>query len=660
MEKAPRWKSILFWLAVVALVLCRPIFVVGIPFAAHPATAYDDGLFMRLAIELRNGNWLGSYDLTTLCKGPFYPMFVAAARECLVPLSIFEQVFYTAIALIAAWSVRPVVTRRWLLLAGLALLILNPYSWGPLPSRLTRDPMAGQLALLTFAAVVGLILRRGRGLADLFTWGGLAGVAGAACWMTREEAIWIIGPAAVLLLAAVIILWREARPDRFMRAGVMIFVPLVAGVLPVLSVCEQNRQHYGLFAVVDLKSREFQDAYGALLRVGQKYYRHHVPVPAPAREAMYEVSPSFRELRPLLEGEVGQKWMFHRPMPDPQDMQGGWFIWAFREAAQQASGRSDVPPLALYRKIADEINAACDAGTIPAGPKRSGLATPLNRNDVQSLARKFAGNLWALLVWPEYRVDRFGWDDSSERALVERDLVQTPLTGPQHQYMVEGWACASDGPVTLALLQEDGSLAKFKPAWLISPDVDEYLRAGDKNWASAGACRFSHYGTKTATHLLVFRGDREMGRVPLRQGAQMFLTESAAASIDSFTTDPVPVMPRPKQIFQRFLGLTTCFLAAPLMLMTLAWLALGLIAVRRSLLWICITGALAGAIVVREGLLAYIDATTYAVFDQRYAEPTYTALAFLFFLSACGLWQHLVRRAPSPERPSPEHLAQSK
>ena len=635
-----------FWTAVVALLLYRPVYCLGVPFSAFVSAAFDDGLMLRMALNLRDGQWLGSYDELTLVKGPFYPMFVAASSRLGAPLPVVEQGLYGLIALVAAWSVRPIVKNRWLILLGFALLVLNPYSWGTLPARFTRDPMAGQMALLCMAGLVGMILRRDRSYLDMAVWGSLAGVAGAACWMTREEGIWIVGPAMALggIAALSVVVgnsgnWRE----RLSRGAILAGYPVLMGTLPLLSVCAQNYRHYGLFAVVELKTKAFEDAYGAMLRVGQKYHRPYVPVSEAARDAIAGISPTFREIKPYFDGEQRQRWLMHRAMPDPQDIQGGWFIWALRYAVSKTTGPHDSPPLDVYRKLADEVNAACDAGTVPAGLRRSGMAPPLLEDDKPRLRASLARYYSRLLWWERYQNDVFSMDDSSSLALAARDLVHAPLTGAANMPLVRGWACAADGPVTLALLR-NGESTKFKAQWLGSPDVADFLKAGGHDWPSAQASRFEQSAQLDASDLVLYRADKEIGRINLRAHERLIVNDKFAACVDDFRTDFVRAVSPRKNALRQWVA-KAFYTAQPVFTAAVAiWFAIALWNIRRHFMLLCITGAVAGAILVRTGLLAYIDATTYTIPGTRYAEPTYTLYGYLMVLAVASLAHHFSAR----------------
>ena len=235
-------------------------------------------------------------------------MFIAAAHWCHLPLPVAEQMLFVAAAMAGIGALRP---RRnaGVLLAGAFVLLYGPYSWGEFPPRFSRDVISSPLAVLVVAGVCGMLLRRDRGARAMLPWGLLCGIAIASLWLAREEAIWLVGPVIALCLAAAVYeAWRGVASGKRRRAAVLAVVPIVCAAIPVLAVCEANRRCYGVFQVVELKTPQFEAAYGALTRVGQSFHRQYVPCPAEARARIYEVSPAFRTLKPYLEGDLGRRW----------------------------------------------------------------------------------------------------------------------------------------------------------------------------------------------------------------------------------------------------------------------------------------------------------------------------------------------------------------
>jgi len=168
-------------------------------------------------------------------------------------------------------------------------------------------------------------------------------------------------------------------------------------VVIIGGVCALNYRYYGWFGTVEFRSPQFIAAYGALQRVIPTRELPYVPVTREAREMIYPASPAFSELRPYLEGPVGLNWsgasapLTGRPRED-LEIAGGWFMWALRDAVIAAGhSRNAADALSYYARVAAEVNAACDEGRLPAGPRRDTLVPHWQRGHWTRLYRELPG-----------------------------------------------------------------------------------------------------------------------------------------------------------------------------------------------------------------------------------------------------------------------------
>ena len=364
-------------------------------FAIGPASI-DDRLFLRLGNSILNGEWLGAYDNLTLVKGPFYPMWVAGVSAMGVPLRLAEQLAYAGACALLIHAIAPALRPLWARTSLYLILLWNPMTYEmPTLGRVLRQNIYTPLAIVIFAALIALYARRGASWKRLLPWACTLGLSFSAFWLTREESIWI-APSVIVLLGAA--LWGAWCSGRAAQLRLMLAALGVGGLLafiPILTVCTLNAHYYKWFGTVEYRSSEFNNAYGALLRVriGPEIYR--IPVTREAREAIYAVSPAFAELRPFLEGELGATWSrisqgFTNIPAEQRQIAGGWFMWCLREAVT-ASGHTHNAgeSMAFFQRIADEVNQACDEGRLPAGPKRSGFLPPWRDGQTQALASTF-------------------------------------------------------------------------------------------------------------------------------------------------------------------------------------------------------------------------------------------------------------------------------
>ncbi|SMF53073.1 hypothetical protein SAMN02982917_2944 [Azospirillum oryzae] len=346
------------------------------------AGGYDDLLFIRLAESLCRGDWLGPYDNLTLAKGIGYPAFLCASSWLGLPLRLAEHLLYLLACAVSALAVRGVSGSRSIATGTFAALALMPIFWGADLSRVIREDVYIPLSLLVvscavlaYAANADQPLRRR--LPSLL---GL-GIAAAGYWLTREETPWLYPAVGLLVLYWLVIRWRALRQDGllFSRRGltaltVPIIIPATVAGGVILTVCILNFSHYGVFRDNDFRQGPFAAAYGALSRIQyQTPWKRYLAFPADARQAAYSVSPAAAELQPFLEGPKGLAYI--SPGFGSYDTTG--FMWVLRDAVADIGGYASAGKAdAYYRRLAAEINAACDRGTIPCLPARSTFMPP--------------------------------------------------------------------------------------------------------------------------------------------------------------------------------------------------------------------------------------------------------------------------------------------
>lgn len=421
---------------------------------------YDDRLFLELAQHLVRGEWLGPYNELTLAKGPFYSLFIAAAFTVGLPLFLAQQLFYAAACGLFTRALRPAVSSAGARLAIYLLLLWNPMTFdAPSMGRVLRQHVYGPLGLMIFAGLIALHLRRSA-RAQL-PWALLLGLAGGAFYLTREESLWLAPAVALLAGARVWGAWKISRAAAGRALG-WLGLALVVASLPVLLVCARNKDHYGWFGTTEFRAAAFQDAYGAMLRVRVGPELPFVPVTREAREAMAAVSPAFAAVQAELAKGIARGWAgasesITQLPPEQEQIGGGWLVWAFREAAGQAVPHPSAHhTLALYRRVADEINRACDDGRLPAGPYRNGFLPPWRQAQTAPFLQA-AGEFANFVV----RFSRFSArpppsTGSPEELVLFRDMTRERLSPVEGELDVVGAAKFMQNQRKVEWLQQTG------------------------------------------------------------------------------------------------------------------------------------------------------------------------------------------------------------
>ncbi|MSR63321.1 MAG: hypothetical protein EXS08_12840 [Planctomycetes bacterium] len=391
--------------ALVALLALKLVWVAALPICARWALL-DDALFVRQAYAVCHGDWLGPYDHVTLIKGPFYALFIALCHVLHLPLSLAQHLLYSAMCVLAVVALRPLIRSTGLLVLIFGLCLFNPLSFHTWTlSGVTREGIYPALSGLVLVCAAAMLIRRDGPVKRLALWALALGLALGAFWLTREEGLCLL-PSLLLLVAAGV--WptlRSRPPDMGLRLAAWLLPFGITGVL-TLAVCALNRAHYGVFTVTELKHPDFTAAYGALARVGQGQYQEYVVLPKVARLRLYDLSPAFRELQPYLDGDRRVRRKAYGPQVEsaPGEIRGGVFLWTLREAVKCARHCGSAPEaLAYYRRLAQEVNAACDQGLIPCGAPCASLTPPWNPAYRDVLFRNACEALSSLVTWNGFR-----------------------------------------------------------------------------------------------------------------------------------------------------------------------------------------------------------------------------------------------------------------
>lgn len=445
------------------------------PVYAIATATYDDQLFIRMARYLEAGQWLGSYDSLTLAKGMFYPLFIVLAFWTSIPLKITEQVVYLGASALTAGLVRRQLGDRRLSLVLFAILAFNPVLWNVSLARVIREGLYVSLSLAVVALVVTIAfpnpheLSHGRCRIVLLGIG--LGLVSAAFWLTREEAIWLLPALGVVIAIALVEILRSqgalpsesgafARRSAHLRA---IALPL-ALALSVFAVTDWlvaglNYRHYGIFETNEIRSGSFLRAYGALSRIQHNQWHRYITFPKDARLRAYAASAAAHELATSLEGPTGDKWLrvtcsYSSAKITPCDeVQAGWSMWEFREAvASVGHYRSGPEAMRFYDTLADQINSACEHGTIQCLPRRSTLLPPFRGEYLGETVEAGKVEAKVMFTMGDGQVGSVASVGPPEGIATFADIVGDVDWPDERPRVVQGWAAAASATPTVRLL----------------------------------------------------------------------------------------------------------------------------------------------------------------------------------------------------------------
>ncbi|MBK8857594.1 MAG: hypothetical protein IPN11_07880 [Opitutaceae bacterium] len=226
----------------------------------------------------------------------------------------------------------------------------------------------------------------------------------------------------------------------------MLALALFTAALPVLLVCTVNLRFYGWFGTCEFRAPAFNDAYGAMLRVRAGPELPYIPVTREARAAMAAVSPAFAELQRQFDAGLARGWAgaseFLTQIPATEEqIGGGWMMWALREAAAQAGHHHSARhALQFYRRLAEELNQACDKGRLPAGPARSGFMPPWREGQTGPFLHKSREFAEFVTHFRHFSARPPASSGTPEQLQLFRDLTRERISPPEGELDVVGAA----------------------------------------------------------------------------------------------------------------------------------------------------------------------------------------------------------------------------
>ena len=512
------------------------------PVVAHGNASFDDRLYLALAEQVLKGNWLGPYSQFTLMKGPMYSLFIAGTFLSAVPLPIAQHLLYLLGCILLVLALRPCFDASWQAFGTFTLLWWQPMSYVELD--ILRQNIYTPLTLLLFAGLCALQTRRAARVYIRLAWGTLLGTAAAAFYLTREEGIWIL-PATALLIG--ISAWNSWRAGERLRPLVApAGTATICATAILVTVCTLNYRYYGWFGTVEFRAREFRSAYGALQRPVPSEQIPYVPVTRDVRLKLYQVSQSFAELKPCLEGPIGLEWANYsdfltgRPGEELQ-IGGGSFIWALRDCViASGHGNSAREALDFYRSLGAEINRACDEGRItPARTRRDTMMPRWRTGQTQRILQTTPGYLADFLLFKDfsaYPTESWG---SAELLTLFRDLTRWRLAHSNEAPELDVPASHVDD-YRLATLQMVGGIVRWLcvavvisgvAAWAWAATSAIYRRRMSYLFVVSSAALGSAFAVLIVNMLVHVLAFRNRGPTALHEGYPLLVLFGATAWI---------------------------------------------------------------------------------------------------------------------------------
>ncbi|MBS5983957.1 MAG: hypothetical protein KIC67_15245 [Clostridium butyricum] len=485
-----------FAIFVVCLFIIKILIVNGLPIFALGETIHDDRLMVDNSISLMNGQWLGNYNERTLVKGIFFPLFLSLIYKLNISYTVAVSTLYGIACIVFIIAINTMIKNKKILAVIYAVLLFCPVSYcRDAFQRVYRNSISPAQVIFIIACFIGMYTRKYESTKKYAMWSISAGLTFICMWHNREDGIWILPFVIVSIIITIICVWKKYINERkyAIRKSIIAIVPLIMVVISSNFICAINYKYYGIYTTNELLNSNFTKAYKSMLSVEPEEKIKFISIPHSTVEKLYKVSPTFKELKPLIENSGWDKFGHYGTDGNIED---GWFFWALREAVYRTIDKKDAASInEFYLKIYNEIEEGFKNGTLKRRKTFSSpLMTPWDNSYFKPLIKQLVDsfNIVASYTNMEPKVDEsIGQDNSIQ--LFEIVTNNQAIKPKKVNFNLEGWAFTKDEHDNFEVKILDSNKAVIENvAFSNSEDVFEHFKSLDnKQYDNAKKCRFN-------------------------------------------------------------------------------------------------------------------------------------------------------------------------
>lgn len=471
MKKYQQKTWILFVIASVIVTLVRLYLAYRVPIYGITNAAVDDGLMVRDANNLLNLKWLGSYNQSILVKGISFPLVLVMCALTNIPLTVMFILIWAVSSMVFLFALRPLLKKVWLMWILYVVLLFNPiFTSVWVGMRVYRNALSLSQVLIIMGGMFGVYLRCEKGFRKMLPWAILGGFGLVFFYFTREDAFWIMPFVIVFSVVMVFIFYTQKKGTRtFLRNICLILLPFLCLAAGKIVISKSNQFAYGVSITNEFTEGSFPKALKAMYAAdtGDEQL-DYVSISYEKMQHLYEYSPALAELKPYLDAGLWAGWAQQGRNAEDNNIEDGWFLWCFRDAAA-AAGYHETAQKAqdYYERVYQELTAAFENGTLKKGISMpSALMPPLHKGYLEKLFPSMAYALKIMFLWEDlhvYEIDSTLNTQEPEMDALFEQITNNKLMHSQLRTQEEREAYTS----TFAVLNKIVDIYKTPSFWVI-------------------------------------------------------------------------------------------------------------------------------------------------------------------------------------------------
>jgi hypothetical protein len=521
-------KAIIFYFSFLILAILK-LFIVWNNEILALNQPHDDLWFINSA---NHAYWFGTYTQMKFIHLPIFPLFIYFTHFTEVPLRIILELFFISSSFYLTYSLMKAGINKWLGPVIFVLMIFHPLSMN-LFNHTLAETFYAPLLIFSIANLIMLWLYK-EGKASIY-FSFLTGISFSLLWFTRDENILITALFILIFFIILVVSYLEkySRKKIFELMKIIIIIPIACIMLLAIIINSANYLTFGVFAPSELQGSGYKSAYKALSRIKPADITKFVPISTESREKAYQVSPTFNELRPILEDHSNFAFYWTKNSQGiDNEMAAGWFYWMLREAVYQTGYKTGESADRFYNQVALEVNQAIKDKKIESRVVLLNFIDPYFYKFLPDLPDSFLRifKLFFDTSEPSLETDAPGLPgeitSTVDKMANRRQGVvkKTPLG------IIQGWAVTNNEEITnITLKNPDGSQIMSTVTTIERPDVLSSFKINSPSITaplnSGFSLQFSDETNTAINGIIEFVSRKDKFSIPLKSIKEGAVTE---------------------------------------------------------------------------------------------------------------------------------------
>ena len=346
-------KKYWFIIAILIISLARFLFTYKLPSFYFFRMNYDDALSVKLLYSILKGEYLGSYCVRTLVKGPVFSfvMFISVIYK--IGFSSLFTILYTLSCIYFISSLKEIIKDKKYLIVIYLFLIFNPVTFSQdLFQRLYRNSISITELLFFLGSVIRVLTLKNKKILNNI----LLGITLFLMFWTREDNIWVY---PVIIFLIVYSIFKE----RKIKAIIISIIPIIILELLLNVVSLVNYKYYGIYTYNEIEKSEFHNTYKKILQIKDDEKIHMVSIPKSTLFKLIDNTKTFN----LFKNDIDRFYYqneYYEYEYTKGEIYNGNIVWQLRQMVDfRNEFKSGKESEEFYKKLGKEIDKLFEDGT---------------------------------------------------------------------------------------------------------------------------------------------------------------------------------------------------------------------------------------------------------------------------------------------------------